>query len=62
LGVLLQFWPAGMSPGSQQLLGKLHASTAVLQTWPGFEQLFSPLQRPNCAPADFEQMRLPDRG
>jgi hypothetical protein len=62
LGWLLQLSPAGMSAGWQQLLGKLHASTTVLQTWPGFEQLFSPLQRPNCAPEAFEQPRLPDCG
>jgi hypothetical protein len=61
-GSLLQLLPAGMSEGSQQLFGKLHESVAVLQTWPGFEQLFSLLQRPKSvalAPAGFEQSKLP---
>ena len=47
-GLLLQLPPpaSAMSAGSQQLFGKLQESVAVLHTWPGFEQLFSLLQRP----------------
>src|SRR5215210_6545838 len=46
--------------GSQQLFENEHESTPpVLQSSPGLEQLVSPLQRPNCAPPSFEQVRGP---